>query len=164
MRFSFLFASLAIWMPLLATVTQANARCDPDRLEQFLQQQAFEMPARSKIGLYASHIERYYDDRDLSRDEILAKMLAWERRWPERIYKFIRLTDFQETESGNACKVTALYRFLAYRPREDQVSAGIGSMSLVLADTQGNGNYRIVAEFGRVICRGLEEFARSRCP
>lgn len=154
---------LALAMLLAGATSQVEARCNPDRLEQFLRQQAFELPAREKIRLYSHHVLRYYDVRDLSREEVLAKMIAWEQRWPERIYKFIRMTDFEETETGDACRVTVLYRFLAYRPQDDKVSAGLGTMSLVLADVGGNGVYRIVGEFGRVICRGLQHFARSRC-
>jgi len=90
-------------------------------------------------------------------------MRKWERRWPERIYKFTRIVDFKQTEDGDACMVTFDYRFLAYAPRRDQISAGIGRTTLALADLDGEGLFQIIGEFGDVLCRGLKPFARSRC-
>ena len=158
--FTGLLAALAV---AISIASAAQARCNPDRLVRFLKQQAFELPATDKIDLYADRVLRYYDDRNLTRQEVLRRMQAWEARWPERIYKFLRMTDFQETESGDACRVSIAYRFLAYRPKDDKISAGLGALSLVLADIDGNGRYKIVGEYGRVTCRGLKRFARSRC-
>ena len=59
--------------------------------------------------------------------------------------------------------MTFNYRFLAYSPPRDKVSAGIGRSTLVLADIEGDGDFRIIGEFGKVRCRGLQRFARSRC-
>lgn len=138
-------------------------RCRLQRLERFLDKRVFELSADQKISLYAEKLVRYYDDRNISRTSLYRTMRAWEQRWPERIYKFLRVTDFQKTEEGDACKVTFDYRFLAYSPDRDAVSAGIGTTTLVLADLEGEGLYQIIGEFGDVRCRGLQRFARSRC-
>lgn len=160
MRYRFMGLAVAA---LVASTGAARAQCNPERLERFLAQQAFELPAEDKIALYGDQVLRYYNERRLDQRTVLKRMIAWEKRWPERIYKFIRMTDYEETETGDACRVSALYRFLAYRPKDDRISAGVGTVSLVLADIDGDGTYRIVGEYGKVICRGLRKFARSRC-
>ena len=66
-------------------------------------------------------------------------------------------------KEADACKVTFDYRFLAYSPSRDKISAGIGRATLVLAQVEDDDQLRIIGEFGRVLCRGLTKFARSRC-
>ncbi|MDH3582045.1 MAG: hypothetical protein OEM91_15655 [Hyphomicrobiales bacterium] len=141
----------------------AQAQCNVERLEQFLDKRAFELSADQKIDLYAKRLVRYYDNRDVSRRRVHRLMQQWETRWPERVYKYISIHDYKETEEGDACRVTFNYRFLAYSPQRDKVSAGIGRSTLVLADVEGDGDFRIIGEFGNVRCRGLQKFARSRC-
>lgn len=155
--------TLGVILALMATATVAHARCDERRLTQFLENRAFELSARDKIDLYASRLARYYDKRDISQRRAYRMMQDWEDRWPERIYKFLRITDYQEAEFDDACRVSFDYRFLAYNPRSDKVSAGIGNTTLVLADLDGDKAYQIVSEFGTVRCRGVRKFARSRC-
>jgi len=148
---------------LLAATGSALAQCQAERLEQFLEERAFELSAEEKIGLYADQLVRYYDKQNVSRRDVLRSMKAWERRWPERIYKFISIIEFRRTEAGDACKVKFAYRFLAYSPKRDKVSAGVGTSTLVLADVGDGGQFKIIGEIGRVTCRGLKKFARSRC-
>jgi len=148
---------------LIVASAAAHAQCSVDRLEQFLDKRQFELSADQKIGLYADRLVRYYDNRDISRRSVYEKMRQWEKRWPERIYKYISIQDYKETDEGDACRVTFNYRFLAYSPQRDKVSAGVGRSTLVLADLEGDGDYRIIGEFGDVRCRGLQRFARSRC-
>ena len=148
---------------LVAFAAAAHARCSESRLERFLSKRAFELSADEKIDFYADNLVQYYSDNDISRRKVLRSMRNWERRWPERIYKYMRIVDYKETESGNACKVTFDYRFLAYSPRRDKISAGLGRTTLVLADVEGDGLFQIIGEFGTVRCRGLTKFARSRC-
>ena len=148
---------------LLAATSSALAQCQAERLEQFLEDRAFELSAPEKIKLYARRVVDYYGEKDLSRREVRRKMAAWERRWPERIYKYISMLEFRKTEVGDACKVRFAYRFLAYNPKRDKVSAGIGTSTLVLADVNDNGRFKIIGELGKVQCRGLSKFARSRC-
>lgn len=148
---------------LIVASAAAHAQCSVDRLEQFLDKRQFELSADQKIGLYADRLVRYYENRDISRRRVYEKMRQWEKRWPERIYKYISIQDYKETDEGDACRVTFNYRFLAYSPQRDKVSAGVGRSTLVLADLEGDGDYRIIGEFGDVRCRGLQRFARSRC-
>lgn len=148
---------------LCLTSATAFAQCNVNRLERFLDRRAFELSADQKIELYSDRMVRYYDKRNVSRQSVYRSMRAWEKRWPERIYKFIRITDFKETDERDACRVTFDYRFLAYSPRRDKISAGIGSSTLVLADLDGTGDFKIIGELGDVRCRGLTKFARSRC-
>lgn len=147
----------------LASSATALAQCNVKSLERFLDKRAFELSAEQKIELYSDRLVRYYDKRNVSRQSVYRSMQNWERRWPERIYKFIRITDFKETDERDACRVTFDYRFLAYSPQRDKVSAGIGSSTLVLADLDASGDFRIIGELGDVRCRGLRKFARSRC-
>lgn len=159
-------STIAVWAFLgwlLAVTSGASAQCAAERLEQFLEERAFELSAEEKIDLYADQLVRYYDKYDISRRAVLRSMKAWERRWPERIYKYISLIEFRKTEAGDACKVTFAYRFLAYSPERDKISAGIGTSTLVLADVGDGGQYKIIGEIGTVKCRGLRKFARSRC-
>ncbi len=153
----------ALGLIFVAATGAALAQCQAERLEQFLEERAFELSAEEKIDLYADKLVRYYDKSDISRSEVLRSMKAWERRWPERIYKYIALIEFRRTEAGDACKVTFSYRFLAYSPQRDKVSAGIGTSTLVLADVGDGGRFKIIGEIGSVKCRGLNKFARSRC-
>mgnify|MGYP001819824101 CR=1 FL=1 len=148
---------------LMAASGAALAQCQAEPLEQFLEERAFELSADEKINLYAAQLVRYYGKRDVTRQQVLRSMKAWERRWPERIYKFISIIEFRRTEAGDACKVKFAYRFLAYSPERDKVSAGIGTSTLVLADVGDGGRFKIIGEIGEVKCRGLEKFARSRC-
>ena len=147
----------------LTITTAANAQCRIEQLEKFLADRAFELSANEKIGLYADRLVRYYDKRDVPRRQILRQMHAWENRWPERIYKYMRIHDYKQTDSADACRVTFDYRFLAYSPARDAISAGIGRSTLVLGDLEGDGRLSIIGEFGKVRCRGLKKFARSRC-
>ncbi len=163
-----IFRLIAVFLGLAAFVVaslpaSAQTRCKVKRLERFLSKRAFELSADQKIDLYADKLVRYYDKRNVTRRRVYRSMRQWEDRWPERLYKFIRVTDFQRTPEGDACKVTFDYRFLAYSPQRDKISAGIGRTTLVLADLEGEGLYQIIGEFGDVRCRGLERFARSRC-
>ena len=155
-----LFALLAI---SLAMALPAAARCDEGQLEQFLQDRVFTLSADRKIDLYDDEIIRYYDQRNRSRRQVLNAMRNWEARWPDRIYKFLRIHDFRETEEGDACRVSFDYKFLAYDPSRDKTSAGIGRTTFILADTGGDGAMRIIAEYGTVRCRGVSKFVRSRC-
>ena len=155
------FAFLSLF--LAGAASSVKAQCQAERLEQFLENRAFELSAEEKIDLYADKLVRYYDKYDISRPEVLRSMKAWERRWPERIYKYIALIEFRRTEAGDACKVTFAYRFLAYSPQRDKVSAGIGTSTLVLADVGDGGRFKIIGEIGSVKCCGLNKFARSRC-
>ena len=148
---------------ILTTATTAFARCRVEQLEKFLADRAFELSADEKIGLYADRLVRYYDKRDVPRSRILRQMRAWESRWPERIYKYMRIHDYKQTREADACRVTFDYRFLAYSPDRDAVSAGIGRSTLVLGDLEEDGRLSIIGEFGTVLCRGLKKFARSRC-
>lgn len=156
-RFALVFTLSAV------AAATAEARCQLGELERFLAQRAFELPADEKIALYADRLVQYYDRRDVSRGQVLGSMRGWERRWPERIYAFLRVTDFKETEAGDACKVTFDYRFLAHSPVRGRTSAGIGNTTMILADLEGDGAYRIIGEFGDVRCRGLPAFKRGRC-
>ena len=152
---------------LIGPTSGALAQCQAERLEEYLENRAFELSAEEKIDLYAEELVRYYDKSNVARRDVLRSMKAWERRWPERIYKYISLIEFRRTEAGDACKVTFAYRFLAYSPQRDKVSAGIGTSTLVLADVadddRGGARFKIIGEVGRVKCRGLSKFARSRC-
>ena len=148
---------------LVASSTVANARCQVEQLETFLANRAFELSADEKIQLYADRLVRYFDKRDVSRRQVLRSIKNWEKRWPERIYKYMRIRDYKQTEEADACKVTFDYRFLAYSPARDKISAGIGRATLVLAKIEDDDQLRIIGEFGRVLCRGLTKFARSRC-
>ena len=158
------FAVLALLaMFLSAAANSALAQCNPERLEEFLENRAFELSAREKIKLYSERLVQYYDKNDVSRRDVLELIEAWERRWPERIYKYISIVEYRKTEAADACKVQFAYRFLAYSPKRGKVSAGIGVSTLVLADVQGDGLFKIIGEVGSVKCRGLQKFARSRC-
>ena len=148
---------------LLAVTSAAHARCDERALEQFLADRVFTLSADEKIRLYDRDIFRYYGKRDQSRRQVLRAMQSWEERWPDRIYKYIRIHDYAETESGDACRVTFDYKFIAYDPLRDKTSAGIGRTSLVLAERTDRGDLRIVAEWGDVLCRGVSKFVRGRC-
>ncbi|MFY0613500.1 MAG: hypothetical protein JXQ99_18340 [Hyphomicrobiaceae bacterium] len=161
-RFAIILSCL-LALILVAVTASAQAQCQAERLEQFLEERAFELSADEKIDLYADQLVRYYDKQNVSRREVLRSMKAWERRWPERIYKFISIIEFRRTEAGDACKVKFAYRFLAYSPPRDKVSAGVGTSTLVLADVGDGGRFKIIGEIGSVKCRGLKKFARSRC-
>lgn len=154
----------ALWV---GSTGGALAQCQAERLEEYLENRAFELSAEEKIDLYADQLVRYYDKSNVARRDVLRSMKAWERRWPERIYKYISLIEFRRTDAGDACKVTFAYRFLAYSPQRDKVSAGIGTSTLVLADVSNDAGeaarFKIIGEIGRVKCRGLGKFARSRC-
>lgn len=150
-------------LALLVSSTTAQAQCNVKSLERFLENRAFELSADQKIELYSDRLVRYYDKKNVSRQSVHRSMLAWEKRWPERVYKFIRVTDFKETDERDACRVSFDYRFLAYSPTRDKISAGIGSSTLVLADLNDTGDFLIIGELGDVRCRGLTKFARSRC-
>jgi len=157
-----IFAGLAF---LVVTSLPSHARtpCRIKRLERFLDKRAFELSAEQKIDLYADNLVRYYGKRNVSQSRVYRIMRNWERRWPERLYKFMRIVKFKKTQEGSACMVTYDYRFLAYAPRRDEISAGIGRTTLVLANIEDEGFYRIIGEFGKVRCRGLRQFARARC-
>lgn len=150
-------------LALIATVAAAHARCDERALEQFLADRVFTLSAEQKIRLYDSEIFRYYDKQDQTRSDVLRAMQNWEERWPDRIYKYIRIHEYAETDTGDACRVTFDYKFIAYDPYRDRTSAGIGRTSLVLAERNERGDLRIVAEWGDVLCRGLTRFERGRC-
>lgn len=148
---------------MFSAAGSAWAQCQAEQLETFLEDRAFELSADEKIRLYARNVVNYYGEKDLTRRQVRRRIEAWERRWPERIYKYISMLEFRKTEEGDACKVRFAYRFLAYNPRRDKVSAGIGTSTMVLADVNGNGRFKIIGELGKVQCRGLSKFARSRC-
>lgn len=148
---------------LLLTTGAALAQCQAEQLEEFLEDRAFELSAQEKIKLYARNVVNYYGTKDLTRRQVRRRMQAWEQRWPERIYKYISMLEFRKTEEGDACKVRFSYRFLAYNPQRDKVSAGIGTTTMVLADVNGDGRFKVIGELGKVQCRGLSKFARSRC-
>ena len=158
-----LFVVLAslIFTPVMSS--KATARCDRGELVNFLRNRAFTLSADRKIGLYASKIFRYYDQRNRTRRQVLNAMQDWEDRWPDRIYKFMRIHDFAETTEGDACRVTFDYKFIAYDPSRDKTSAGIGRTTLILAETGNDYAMKIIAEYGSVRCRGLSRFARSHC-
>jgi len=148
---------------LAISTAAAHARCIESRLENFLESRFFSLPAERKISRYADTLFYYYDDRDISRDEVLDKMIAWEERWPDRIYKFMFINDFETAEDGRACRVSFRYKFIAYSYERDKLSAGIGETTLVLADLEDGERMRIVAENGGVLCRGIKSFQRGRC-
>ena len=156
-------STILLAVTTLGAATAAHAQCRVAQLENFLTDRAFELSANEKIGLYADRLVRYYDKRDVPRRQILLRMRAWENRWPERIYKYMRIQDYKQTDTADACRVTFDYRFLAYSPARDAISAGIGRSTLVLGDLEGDGRLSIIGEFGTVRCRGLKKFARSRC-
>ena len=141
----------------------AHAACDLDKIETFLKDRAFTLAADQKIALYARRVLRYYDRNTMTRNEVLKAMRSWETRWPDRIYKYMRITNFEETDARDACRVTFDYKFIAYDPQRDRTSAGIGETSLVIAERGANGVLRIVGEWGTVKCRGLSKFESSRC-
>lgn len=153
----------AIFLGALSTAPAARAACDQGALERFLSDRVFTLSAEDKIRLYDTRIFRYYGKRDQTRQQVFSAMRNWETRWPDRIYKFMRIHDYAETESGDACRVTFDYKFIAFDPVRDKTSAGIGRTSLVLAERNARGDLRIVGEWGDVLCRGLSKFARSRC-
>ena len=155
--------AITLAIVMLAFSTTAQAECRVEQLETFLAGRAFELSADEKIGLYADRLVRYFDKRDVPRRQVLRQMRAWEKRWPERIYKYIRIHDYKQTEEADACRVTFDYRFLAHSPARNATSAGIGRATLVLGDLEGDGRLSIIGEFGNVRCRGLKKFARSRC-
>lgn len=157
------FRAIAIAVITCATAATAHAECRVEQLEKFLEDRAFELSADEKIGLYADRLVRYFDKRDVPRRQVLRQMRAWEKRWPERIYKYIRIHEYKQTEQADACRVTFDYRFLAHSPARDSISAGIGRATLVLGDLEGDGRLSIIGEYGNVLCRGLKKFARSRC-
>lgn len=148
---------------MLTAATTANAACDLDKIETFLKDRAFALSADQKIALYARRVLRYYDRNTMTRNEVLKAMRGWEQRWPDRIYKYMRITNFEETDARDACRVTFDYKFIAYDPQRDKTSAGIGQTSLVIAERGPKGVLRIVGEWGSVRCRGLSRFANSRC-
>ena len=76
-------AGLALLGWMLAATSGAAAQCAAERLEQFLEERAFELSAEEKIDLYADRLVRYYDKYDISRPAVLRSMKAWERRWPD---------------------------------------------------------------------------------
>ncbi|MBI1385278.1 MAG: hypothetical protein GC150_10235 [Rhizobiales bacterium] len=156
MAFAFITGAFAL-------APAAHARCNELRLERFLESRFFRLPAERKIQRYADEILRYYDDRNISSRAVLAKMQDWEDRWPDRIYKFMHIHDFEETEDRSACRVTFDYKFLAYSDERDQLSAGVGRTTLVLADLDFDERMRIVAEWGSVLCRGVRAFEKGRC-
>jgi hypothetical protein len=157
-----LLATLSVAVLTAATQT-SHARCNEARLERFLESRFFSLPARRKIRRYADELFYYYDDRDISRDQVLDKMLAWEERWPDRIYKFMFINDFETADDRSACRVSFRYKFIAYSYERDKLSAGIGETTLVLADLDDEERMRIVAENGGVLCRGIRSFERGRC-
>lgn len=160
--------TLAAWLTFAAVISAAaalpaQAACDPDALETFLADRVFTLSAKEKIGIYAAELYRYYGKRDQTRDAVYRAMRRWETRWPDRIYKYMRIVDYRETEAGDACRVDFDYKFIAYDPRRDRTSAGLGRTTLVLAERSPGGPLRIVGEWGDVLCRGLSKFNRSRC-
>ena len=105
-------AALAI-VALVASSTVAYARCQAEQLEAFLADRAFELSADEKIQLYADRLVRYFDKRDVPRRQVLRSIKNWEKRWPERIYKYMRIRDYKQTEEAEACKVTFDYRYFS---------------------------------------------------
>ena len=91
-----LIATIAV----VLSVGTALAQCDVRSLERFLDKRAFELSADQKIELYADRLVRYYGKQNVTRNSVYRSMVAWEKRWPERIYKFIRVTDFKETDEA----------------------------------------------------------------
>ena len=75
-------------------------------------------------------------------------MQDWEDRWPDRIYKFMRIHDYETAEDDRACRVVFDYKFIAYSYRRDSLSAGLGRTTIVLADLYDENRMRIVAEHG----------------
>jgi len=157
------FAGLLATLVAVAAGSSAHAACELPKIERFLADRAFTLPAEQKIALYGRRVLRYYGKNDISRDAVLASMEAWEARWPDRIYKYMRVTDFEETDARDACRVTFDYKFIAYSPDRDKTSAGIGRTSLVIAERGPNRELRIVGEWGDVLCRGVSRFVRGRC-
>ena len=147
----------------LTNATSAHARCDEVRLEGFLESRFFSQSAERKIRRYADTLYRYYGKRDISQRAVLRQMQDWEDRWPDRIYKFMRIHDFETTEDERACRVVFDYKYIAYSYRRDKLSAGLGRTTLVLADLDDDTGMRIVAEHGTVLCRGMRAFQRNRC-
>ncbi|MGI9405686.1 MAG: hypothetical protein ACR2O4_04890, partial [Hyphomicrobiaceae bacterium] len=98
MRYGFSCTLLLTFIATAVLPAGAEARCNENRLERFLEKRAFELSADEKIDLYADRVVRYYDKRDISRRRVYRMIRQWEQRWPERIYKFLRITDFQETD------------------------------------------------------------------
>jgi len=141
----------------------AQAACEYDKIERFLSSQAFKLAAEDKIGLYARTVHRYFGKSELSREQVLDRMIAWERRWPDRIYQFMRITDFEETDARDACRVRFTYKFIAYSPERDKTSAGIGRSTLVIAERGPDRTLKIVGEWGDVMCRGLSRFVHNAC-
>lgn len=156
-------AMATVMLAALTTATTAQARCDEGRLAAFLESRFFSMSAERKIRRYADEIIRYYGDRNISRRAVLRQMQDWEDRWPDRIYKFMRIHDFETTEDESACRVVFDYKFIAYSYRRDKLSSGLGRTTVVLADLDYEDRMRIVAEYGTVLCRGLRAFRRNRC-
>ena len=155
--------ALSLCLGVVAASTAARAACEYDKIEAFLQGRAFTLSAEDKIGLYADRVLRYFDRGELSRGEVLDSMVAWERRWPERIYEFLRITEFEETDERDACRVRFTYRFLAHSRARDKTSAGIGESTLVIAERGPNRELKIVGEWGDVLCRGVSRFKQSSC-
>lgn len=156
----------ALLAPLLLMAGFAGpalAGCDPDKIEAFLRDRAFTLEADEKIVLYADHLHRYYGKSDQSRNQVLTAMQTWERRWPDRIYHYMEMRDFEETETRDACRVVFDYKFIAYDPNRDRTSAGIGRTTLVIAERGPERDLKIVGEWGDVLCRGLSKFERGRC-
>ncbi|MEO1694078.1 MAG: hypothetical protein AAFR55_02450 [Pseudomonadota bacterium] len=148
---------------LLMLAASAQAACELDKIETFLEDRAFTLAADDKIQLYARRVLRYYGRRDLRRRDVLGSMRTWEQRWPDRIYKYMRIRDFDETDARDACRVTFDYKFIAYDPSRDKTSAGVGRTTLVIAERGPERDLKIVGEWGDVLCRGLSKFARGRC-
>lgn len=155
-------ALCAVFLTTFAS-TAAQARCDEGRLARFLESRFFSLSAERKIRRYADELYRYYGERDISKRAVLRQMQDWEDRWPDRIYKFMRIRDFETAEDGRACRVEFDYKFIAYSFRRDKLSAGLGRTVLVLADLDYDDRMRIVAEHGKVLCRGIRAFQRNRC-
>ena len=154
---------LAPLLLIFALTAQAVAACDPDKIEGFLRDRAFTLAADENIVLYADHLHRYYGKSDQSRDQVLTAMQNWERRWPDRIYHYMEMRDFEETEARDACRVVFDYKFIAYDPGRDRTSAGIGRTTLVIAERGPERELKIVGEWGDVVCRGLSKFERGQC-
>lgn len=158
------FLKFACIAGLLAThASMAHAGCDVDKIEVFLQDRAFTLSADEKINLYADRIHRYYGKSEQSRRQVLNAMRTWETRWPDRIYKYMVLREFEETDARDACRVTFDYKFIAYDPSRDKTSAGIGRTTFVIAERGADRDLKIVGEWGDVLCRGLNKFQRGRC-
>ncbi|MEL6299858.1 MAG: hypothetical protein AAFQ45_14940 [Pseudomonadota bacterium] len=156
-------SALLAAVAMFALAAPVTAGCELAKIETFLRDRAFALPADDKIRLYGQRVLRYYDKNELSKQQVLEAMRDWERRWPDRIYKYMRIEDFQETDARDACRVTFDYKFIAYDPGRDKTSAGIGRTSLVIAERGANGVLKIVGEWGTVRCRGVSKFVRGRC-